>query len=442
MLDLSTINATTIAAPATIQAVGAEVRRLRERQDSVQASVLRTYLERQLAGGQSAQLHSQYQAALNALAEISEPLKEPAERSEEIGLAERVPVRDNTGRVRFFQNGAYLAEPAGPTTPAPPPPEPPAESRRVPDTARIQQVSVGMSSDRRPVPVAYDSPEDEEEIRRHADRLSTFQLDDTHDIDSIIARIVTANQLVFSDEPMAKRFRTIAESRLKDIRSSREVRELLVRPPKIGGLGLESAKADAVITALEQSAVQVRDSRPTVQPKVMVPQSAPTPTPPKIPVITPNPPPVQPRPIPPVPPPPPKRSLPIRQAPSFGSRPVIADIRPPATEARLVGPTEELTYLTPEDFRRWGGGDATASVRKVYEKIVLLGEESFSRRVEGVRAWRESPVYQLYLTMSQESLEQGKDFREILKAREAARQPTLTEAEFHAIVDLNRQLRF
>jgi hypothetical protein len=120
----------------------------------------------------------------------------------------------------------------------------------------------------------------------------------------------------------------------------------------------------------------------------------------------------------------------------------VEDIRAPANRTRLVGPLEELGSLGIEDFRRWGAGDAAASVRKVYEKIALLGEESFGRRVEGVAQWKQSPVYALYLAMSQESLEQGKDIKTIINTREGAERPVLSEAEFHAIIDLNRQLRF
>jgi hypothetical protein len=245
--------------------------------------------------------------------------------------------------------------------------------------------------------------------------------------------------VAFSDEVMAKRFETIAASRLKDIRTSKETQELFVRPPKIGGLGLEPGLAASVVTALEQAAGQIRDTLPAVQPKTVTPAPE-APTPPKIPKSIPPPPPAPPRPVPVVPVPP-KRVIPIRER-SAGARPMMSDIRRPDVPTRLVGPIEELRNVTLDDFRQWGGGEASGSVRKVFEKIGLLGQESFSRRVEGVQAWRSSSVHALYLEMSRASLEQGKDVKDVVSSRQASGQPCLTEAEFHAIVDLNRQLRF
>jgi hypothetical protein len=124
--------------------------------------------------------------------------------------------------------------------------------------------------------------------------------------------------------------------------------------------------------------------------------------------------------------------------PAQPERPTVADIR---GRSRLVGPVEELRGLTMVDFRRLGA-DPVASVRRVYEKIQQLGRESFTRRAEGIKAWRESEPHRLYLATGQDSLLSSKSVREVLSARQQAGQPSLTEQEFVLIADLNRKLRF
>lgn len=450
MLDLSTINATTIADPATLQAVEAEVGVLRETGDSIGASTLRGFLERQITGSLDHQISAKYQAIIDNLGQITDvgenrPRPAPDE-------TERVPINDGSGRLRYLSSQGFVdIDQSDPS-------EPPLQPVSLHNSVSLRQAAINQRSDKRLVPVAYDLPEDEEEIRAHNNRLNSFNLGDGHDISGIIDRIIEQRGVKLEDAAMLRRFRTISETRLKEIRTSREVRELFVRPPKIGGLGLSSEVADAVIVSLEQGAEEIREGLSAVKPKSVSTAPAPTPAPPKVPqevaIPQPIPEPSAPKVVIPVPvaeapkpvtaPPAPTSSFrPVLSRPAVQTyRPLVEDIKPPISRSRLVGPLEELSSLGIDDFRRWGGGDAAASVRKVYEKISLLGEESFGRRVEGVANWKQSPLYALYLTMSQESLEQGKDIQSIVSAREAAGQPTLSEAEFHAIIDLNRQLRY
>ncbi len=425
MLDLSTVNSTTIANPATLASLEGELRRVQSEQNAIEAAILLHHLERQLAGSSDQALQARFQplvAALSALVDGG-----GSSRTSSEAVSEPVLIRTEAGKFQYASDDGLVDVPDEIT------------QRPAPPSIRKQQSNLQQTSSERPVPVVYDTPDDEEEIRRHHDRLSQFQLGETHDFSAVIADIRERAKLRFDDDVLAKRFETIASSRLKEIRSSREVQELFVRPPKIGGLGLESGLATTLVAALEEAAAQLRDTLPAVRPKLVTPAPE-APTPPKVPETIPPPPP-RPAPVAPVIPPQPKRPMVIRQS-APGPRPVVSDIRRPEVPKRLVGPIEELGQCSLDDFRQWGGGEASSSVRKVYEKIVLLGQESFSRRIEGVRAWRSSPVHSLYLDMSRESLEQGKDIGDIVQTRQSAGQPFLSAAEFHAIVDLNRQLRF
>jgi hypothetical protein len=102
---------------------------------------------------------------------------------------------------------------------------------------------------------------------------------------------------------------------------------------------------------------------------------------------------------------------------------------------------EELRQMTLTDYRRLAE-DAISCIRKVYEKIQRLGNESFSQKAEGIKAWRDSEVYQLYVAMGQESLLGGKPVAVVIATRQQAGKPVLTGQEFSFVADLNKKLRF
>ncbi|HBV33572.1 TPA: hypothetical protein DEB72_03595 [Patescibacteria group bacterium] len=119
-------------------------------------------------------------------------------------------------------------------------------------------------------------------------------------------------------------------------------------------------------------------------------------------------------------------------------KPKLVDVEAPP---RTLGPIEELKDMKLIDFRRLGktAGDV---IGKIQAKIQLIGETGIGRRLQAVRAWQASPVYQLYLTLGRESIEQAKSVDSIIATRQADGQETLTLAEFEAIADLNQKLRF
>ena len=105
------------------------------------------------------------------------------------------------------------------------------------------------------------------------------------------------------------------------------------------------------------------------------------------------------------------------------------------------GPIDELENMTIIEFRRIAA-DPKVIIRKIKEKIDLLEEQGFSKKMEGISAWHKSEVNRFYRLLGQTSMSEGKPIEEIIRTRLFAGKPTLSLDEFEAVMELNRQLRF
>lgn len=328
-------------------------------------------------------------------------------------------------------------------------------------------------------------PDDEEEIKAFEEKVSAMASKPTiGDLDPIVKEIIEKNNLTFGDEVLEKRFYKVVESCLLDVRDSIETTQLLMRPEKIGGLGFDETLAKNVIDSVEAEAAKIHEwdtvkklkeevvkewRKPVLeeieekpQPKIPihprveevepvktvpepeVPEAAVKPVPLKVerpvpvrqPIVFPK---VEEM----------KRPVPLPRKPGFilpkvtrtevaeDLRPKVVDIKKPV---RLVGPVDELSIFNLNDFRQLGE-TANESIKKLLEKFSLLEEESFTKRQEGVSAWRNSPIYKLYLEMGNESIETSRTINEIINSREKEGKPYLTEEEFYSVVDFNKKLR-
>ena len=177
---------------------------------------------------------------------------------------------------------------------------------------------------------------------------------------------------------------------------------------------------------------------PKPAPNIAIPKPAVSPvvplTPPK-PFVAPAPTPVA---------PPPTYKMPTTPLPSVapstlpGTR--MQDVRPVSAAARLTGPAEELKNMTLIDFRRLST-DPVEACRKINDKLDILEEHSYSRRIEGVQAWLQSPVNKLYLQVITSAFRTGKPISNVIGENQAANRETLTEREVRAIMDLNKGLK-
>lgn len=119
-------------------------------------------------------------------------------------------------------------------------------------------------------------------------------------------------------------------------------------------------------------------------------------------------------------------------------QPKVADI---ISSKRLSGPTEELGHLTLIDFRRLSK-DPTVAITKIKDQIDLLENRGYEMKIVGIKAWRQSPVNQIYMKLAETAVLSGVPLQEALAQAHGAGEDTLTNEELKAIMKLNADLRF
>lgn len=124
---------------------------------------------------------------------------------------------------------------------------------------------------------------------------------------------------------------------------------------------------------------------------------------------------------------------------------MVENIQPKMTDIkrmspRLTGPVEELASLDLANFRKLGK-DRAEIVAELSEKFQLLSDESLTRKIEGINAWRQSPVFRMYLQMSMQGIQEKKTIDGVIEFRQRANKDTLTLSEFEAINEINRMVQ-
>lgn len=335
-------------------------------------------------------------------------------------------------------------------------------------------------------------------------RLLASPRSDAAPLDPLVSQVVKELALPFADAVLRQRLWSFVLSRFKDIRDEIEIREALERPVKVGGLGLPPPQAEQAIGIIERhferwiegrrrqqdqavAALQANVGnmappvmapamlQPTfVMPSATIPQrSAPLrPLPPPPPAAVPLPPlgmvsrpppalrhdvpqtpsiPPVTAPAPRLEPPPPlaPRTVPTPAAVVAPEQPpLMPPIAPPQAAAvpavryrpQLVGPLEEIRQMTLLDFRRLDVDphQATAHVR---EKIALLEQQSFAHKAAAIAAWRASVVFARYTAAAAAAMAGKIPITDVLPSGPTD-PDTLSVAEFEAVADFNRTLRF
>jgi hypothetical protein len=241
-------------------------------------------------------------------------------------------------------------------------------------------------------------------------------------------------KIQFTDEQIKSRFTNVLHTYFRGIRGKSEVEYILTLPRAAGGLELPKEKAEIIVSLLtHHSEVTNKERRDIVlKPKerIIPPQTeekAEIKKPEVVPQMTPVAPPkqmIQPQIIRPT------------DVIHPGPQSRVGDVQ---IKNKLVGPIEELTYMTVEDFRRIGK-NMEEIVSSLLEKVQLLSDESLARKIQGIKAWKQSPVFMLYLGMSMQGILQGKTIEQIIIDKQRNHEECLTLSEFEGISHLNSQL--
>lgn len=121
-------------------------------------------------------------------------------------------------------------------------------------------------------------------------------------------------------------------------------------------------------------------------------------------------------------------------------KPRVEDVTTSGAQ-RLVGLAEEIRKFSIAEFRRLGK-DPEAAAKKIFQKIEILGQESFGRRMEGIKAWQGCPLQKEYVMLVSEAFRKGKSVTDLANDKRAAGEDALTPAEIGAIISLNSKLHY
>ncbi|MCX6781650.1 MAG: hypothetical protein NTW66_00795 [Candidatus Magasanikbacteria bacterium] len=114
-------------------------------------------------------------------------------------------------------------------------------------------------------------------------------------------------------------------------------------------------------------------------------------------------------------------------------RPIVRDITP--ARPSNLGPIDEIEFMSLTDFRRLSSNPAEAASR-LKQKFLNLREESYVWYLDGLAAWRRSPLFIDYSGAVTEALNTKKKLSEILSADTAR----IQIPEIQAIIEMEKEL--
>ena len=71
-----------------------------------------------------------------------------------------------------------------------------------------------------------------------------------------------------------------------------------------------------------------------------------------------------------------------------------------------------------------------------------MENEGYDKKIQAIDAWRESPINQLYVSISREALLNGMSIQSVIDKYKQDGKDVLSLEEFQSIMKLNSQLRF
>jgi hypothetical protein len=246
-------------------------------------------------------------------------------------------------------------------------------------------------------------------------------------------------KIKFSDPDIERRFVNVLTTYFRGVRSVKEIEYILTLPKISGGLELTPDKAKMILPILEHLKDDLHKKRSDVSQKPRAVQPVVDmkhrlqPAPPTV-YKQPAQPQKQPKAVkqmaqPPV-------SRPVAQKPV--AKPRMHDVQ---GGSRLVGPVEELSSFDLQNFRRLGRDEAEIK-EELLEKFVLLADQGLPKKVAGIKAWRQSPVFKMYVDLNMRGIMDKKTITQLIEEKQVANIDCLTLSEYEMINELNRELKY
>lgn len=265
-----------------------------------------------------------------------------------------------------------------------------------------------------------------------------------------------AKEIVLAKNIPLDKFRSLAEKNIRGVRESGQTRDILEQEYKLAGAdlkivldalamgkkkydgekviegnkGLERVEEKAESNALDQKFATLTKTLPEesiepILPGARVSAARENPMPSEKKIV-----PLKPRPA--------KTELTVGSVPPKDADRKMTDI---VSASRLMGPVDQLRNMSTIEFRRMSNDPAEAA-RKVEDLLTALLATNYDERVNGIGAWRKSPINQMYLSISEEALGAGMSIPDVCAKRRKEGKDCLSPAEIKAIIGLNAKLRF
>ncbi len=250
------------------------------------------------------------------------------------------------------------------------------------------------------------------------------------------------------------RLKSLVLARLKDIKTDDDIRSVLLRPTKNGGIGLSQPQAEKVISSIQEVYKKQQAASRAEHAEVPVLKGKQNMSlmvePPELPAVAQDVAPksyaqtyaaAKPQPKPSLVPADDIVSKLVKE--SMAAEPVfkisnkaapkqfIQDVTMPQTE---MGPVEELKSITLADFRRLSTNPEEAAAR-LQQKLLNLQAESFVWYLDGLSAYHNSPLYLEYIQSVCQSLAERKSLANVLMMKNSIK---LSEAL--AIIEMEKSL--
>lgn len=113
----------------------------------------------------------------------------------------------------------------------------------------------------------------------------------------------------------------------------------------------------------------------------------------------------------------------------------ISDVR----RVKITGPIDELKYMDLVNFHRLSG-DPIDAFEKIRQKLEVLKNIDYTKMLEGIKSWRQSPIYKLYLKIFSKASEEGISINQVIENLKVSGNDYLSREEINALINFNKSL--